>query len=40
MFKISPKSGKWKERYFVLTQQYLFYLKSEENPKIIAVMPT
>lgn len=40
LFKISHRTGQWKERYFVLTQDFLFYLKSEEQPKILAVMPT
>ena len=39
LFKISHKTGQWKERYFVLTEENLFYLKSEEKPKIISVMP-
>lgn len=39
LYKISHKTGQWKERYFVLTEENLFYLKSEEKPKIISVMP-
>jgi len=38
--KLSAKTGKWKERYFVLTPDYFFYLKSETQPTILAVMPT
>lgn len=39
LYKVSHKTGQWKERYFVLTENYLFYLKSEDKPKIISVMP-
>lgn len=39
LYKISTKTNKWKERYFVLTTEYLFYLRSEIQPKILAVMP-
>jgi serine/threonine protein kinase len=38
LFKLSYKSKTWKERYFVLTSEYFFYLKSEGEPKIIALM--
>lgn len=40
LFKLSDNSCKFKQRYFVLTQEYLFYLRSEETPSIIAYMPT
>lgn len=40
LFKVSAKTGEWKERYFVLTQDHFFYLRSEQQPKILAVMPT
>ena len=40
LYKISTRTNKWKERYFVLTRDYLFYLRSEQTPKILAVLPT
>lgn len=27
--KVSAKTGKWKEHYFVLTKEHFFFLKSE-----------
>lgn len=39
LLKISTKTNKFKERYFVLTNDYLFHLKSEVAPKILAIMP-
>ena len=39
LYKISTRTNKWKERYFVLTKDNLFYLRSEQTPKILAVMP-
>jgi serine/threonine protein kinase len=40
MYKFSENNMKFKQRYFVLTQDYLFYLHSEEVPTIVAYMPT
>lgn len=40
LFKVSKKTKEFKERYFVLTTNSLFYLKSEEEPKILGIMPT
>jgi len=37
---MSSKTGRWKEHYFVLTKEYFFFLKSEKEPQIIAVMRT
>lgn len=39
LFKVSNRTGQLKERYFVLTEDNLFYLKSEKKPKILSVMP-
>lgn len=38
--KVSKKTGRWKEHYFVLTKDQFFFLKSEKEPQILAVMPT
>lgn len=40
LFKVSKKSKEFKERYFVLTSDNLYYLKSESEPKILGIMPT
>lgn len=40
LFKFSENSQKFRSRYFILTQENLFYLQSIETPKIIAYMPT
>lgn len=40
MYKFSEGNMRFKQRYFVLTQDYLFYLRSEEVPTIVAYMPT
>lgn len=40
LFKISKKSKDMKERYFVLTSENLYYLKSESEPRILGVMNT
>lgn len=40
LFKISRVSKEFKERYFVLTNERLFYLKSETEPKILGLMET
>jgi hypothetical protein len=40
LFKVSRVSKEFKERYFVLTHEKLFYLKSETEPKILGVMET
>lgn len=40
LFKISKATKESKERYFVLTREKLFYLKSETQPKILGVMDT
>jgi serine/threonine protein kinase len=40
LYKMSKKSDECKMRFFVLTDKYLFYLESEDNPKMIAVMST
>jgi len=40
LYKLSKKSDECKMRFFVLTDKYLFYLESEDNPKMIAMMPT
>lgn len=40
LFKFSDSNMKFKQRYFVLTQDYLFYLHSEGTPTIVAYMPT
>ena len=37
---ISRKTRRWKERFFVLTPKNLFYLHSEKNPRLLAVLPT
>lgn len=39
LHKIS-KNNQWKEHYFVLTKENFFFLKSEDEPKIVAVMKT
>ena len=38
--KINRKNNKLKERYFILTKNQLFYLKSDKNNKIRGVMET
>lgn len=38
--KISKRTGQWKEHYFVLTKENLYFLKSEKEPIILAVMNT
>ena len=40
MLKINRKKKKTKQRFFVLTKDHLYYLKSESNQKIRGVMPT
>jgi len=40
LYKFSESCVKFKQRYFVLTQENLFYLHSEETPTIVAYMPT
>lgn len=40
LFKVSRVTKEFKERYFVLTREKLFYLKSETEPKILGVMET
>jgi len=40
LFKFSEVCQRLKLRYYILTQDYLFYLQSEDVPKIIAYMPT
>ena len=40
LFKVSRKNKDFKERYFVLTQDHLFYLKSEVEPKILGILDT
>ena len=40
MFKIDKQKNKLKERYFVLTRDKFFYLKSEKTKKIRGVMDT
>lgn len=40
LFKVSKKTKDFKERYFVLTQDNFYYLKSESEPKILGIMPT
>ena len=40
LFKISKKTKEFKERYFVLTADHFFYLKSEVQPKILGIMNT
>lgn len=40
LFKVSRKSKAFRERYFVLTRDSLYYLKSEAEPKILGVMAT
>lgn len=38
MNKICAKTGQYKTHYFVLTKDFLFLLKSAENPEIMALM--
>lgn len=40
MLKINRQNNKTKARYFVLTKNKLYYLKSENNEKIRGVMDT
>ena len=40
MFKIDKQKNKLKERYFVLTKDKFFYLKSQKTKKIRGVMDT
>lgn len=40
MFKVDKQKNKLKERYFVLTKDNLYYLKSEKTRKIRGVMET
>lgn len=40
LFKVSKKTKDFKERYFVLTNERLYYLKSEMEPKMLGVMET
>ena len=40
MFKINRKNNKTKLRYFVLTKDNLYYLKSPEGLKVRGVMST
>lgn len=40
MFKIDKQKNKLKERYFVLTKDHLYYLKSQKTKKIRGVMDT
>lgn len=40
LFKISRTTKEFKERYFVLTREKLYYLKSEGEPKMLGVMET
>lgn len=40
MMKVNRKKKKTKQRYFVLTPDYLYYLKSEGNSKIRGIMAT
>lgn len=36
----SNRSSKWKERYLVLTKDYLYLLHSEEEPRMLSMMKT
>lgn len=38
--KICAKTGQYKTHYFVLTKDFLFLLKSAENPEIMTMMRT
>ena len=40
LFKLSESTQNFKQRYFILTQDNLFYLESEDTPKVIAYMST
>jgi len=40
LYKLSETSQTFKQRYFILTQDYLYYLESEETFKVIACMST
>lgn len=40
MLKMNRKNNKLKERYFIMTQKQMYYLKSEKNNKIRGVMET
>jgi len=40
LFKFSENCEKLKQRYFILTQDYLYYLQSDNVPRIIAYMST
>lgn len=40
LLKMNRKNNKLKERFFILTQKQLFYLKSDKNNKIRGVMDT
>ena len=40
LFKFSEVCQKFKHRYYILTEDYLFYLQSEETPRILAYMKT
>lgn len=40
LYKLSEATQVFKQRYFILTQDNLLYLESEDIPKVIAYMPT
>ena len=39
MYKINRQDNKTKERFFILTKDNFYYLKSKKNRKIRGIMP-